>query len=345
MSNPYSITFGREPGQVIPRPLQKEEVISDFCSDDPPVQAYIITGVRGTGKTVLMTDICHDLTDKDWIVAELNPERDLLQGLAANLSSETSLALIFKKAKINLSFFGMGLEVSGEAPITDIEVALQKMLESLKRCGKRILVAIDEVTNSRTVREFTAAFQIFIRKNLPVFLLMTGLYENIYELQNERSLTFLYRAPKIELGPLNIGAIAVNYQKVFSLEKEYAAQMALATSGYSFAFQVLGYLTWESGGKYTDVIDRYRQYLEDFVYEKIWSELSLNDQRVLTGMAESDSNKIIDIRGKIGMTTNQFNPYRSRLIRKGIVDGSQRGVMKFVLPMFRDFVIEQNFML
>lgn len=345
MSNPYSITFGREPGQVIPRPLQKEEVISDFCSDDPPVQAYIITGVRGTGKTVLMTDICQDLTDKDWIVAELNPERDLLQELAANLSSETSLAQIFKKAKINLSFFGMGLEVSGEAPITDIEVALQKMLESLKRCGKRILVAIDEVTNSRTVREFTAAFQIFIRKNLPVFLLMTGLYENIYELQNERSLTFLYRAPKIELGPLNIGAIAANYQKIFSLEKEDAAQMALATSGYSFAFQVLGYLTWESGGKYTDVIDRYRQYLEDFVYEKIWSELSLNDQRVLTGMAESDSDKIIDIRGKLGMTTNQFNPYRSRLIRKGIVDGSQRGVMKFVLPMFRDFVIEQNFML
>lgn len=345
MSNPYSITFGREPGQVIPRPLQKEEVISDFCSDDPPVQAYIITGVRGTGKTVLMTDICQDLTDKDWIVAELNPERDLLQGLAANLSSETSLAQIFKKAKINLSFFGMGLEVSGEAPITDIEVALQKMLESLKRCGKRILVAIDEVTNSRTVREFTAAFQIFISKNLPVFLLMTGLYENIYELQNERSLTFLYRAPKIELGPLNIGAIAANYQKIFSLEKEDAAQMALATSGYSFAFQVLGYLTWESGGKYTDVIDRYRQYLEDFVYEKIWSELSLNDQRVLTGMAESDSDKIIDIRGKLGMTTNQFNPYRSRLIRKGIVDGSQRGVMKFVLPMFRDFVIEQNFML
>lgn len=345
MSNPYSITFGREPGQVIPRPLQKEEVISDFCSDDPPVQAYIITGVRGTGKTVLMTDICQDLTDKDWIVAELNPERDLLQGLAANLSSETSLAQIFKKAKINLSFFGMGLEVSSEAPITDIEVALQKMLESLKRCGKRILVAIDEVTNSRTVREFIAAFQIFIRKNLPVFLLMTGLYENIYELQNERSLTFLYRAPKIELGPLNIGAIAANYQKVFSLEKEDAAQMALATSGYSFAFQVLGYLTWESEGKYTDVIDRYRQYLEDFVYEKIWSELSLNDQRVLTGMAESDSDKIIDIRGKLGMTTNQFNPYRSRLIRKGIVDGSQRGVMKFVLPMFRDFVIEQNFML
>lgn len=344
MSNPYSITFGREPGQIIPRPLQKEEVISDFTDENPSVQAYIITGVRGTGKTVLMTDICQELSeDKDWIVAELNPERDLLQELAANLSSKTALAQIFRKAKINLSFFGMGMEVSGEAPITDIEVALQRMLESLKKRGKRVLVAIDEVTNSKTVREFTAAFQIFIRKDLPVFLLMTGLYENIYELQNEKSLTFLYRAPKIELGPLNIGAIASNYQKVFSLDKNEAIRMAQSTNGYSFAFQVLGYLTWENGGKYTDIIDRYKQYLEEFVYEKIWSELSMNDQKVLTAMAETDSNKIIDIRSRMKMTTNQFNPYRSRLIRKGIVDGSQRGVLKFVLPMFKEFVIEQNF--
>lgn len=31
---------------------------------------------------------------------------------------------------------------------------------------------------------------------------MTGLYENIYEIQNDPVLTFLLRAPKIILGPL-----------------------------------------------------------------------------------------------------------------------------------------------
>ncbi len=60
------------------------------------------------------------------------------------------------------------------------------------------------------------------------------------------------------------------------------------------------------------------------------------------GIAGSGDGKIIaGIRDELGMTTNQFNPYRIRLIRKGIVDGTQRGILRFVLPLFKDFVQEQ----
>lgn len=99
-----------------------------------------------------------------------------------------------------------------------------------------------------------SAFQIFIRHDLPVFLLMTGLYENIYELQNAKTLNFLYRAPKIALGPLNIGAIASNYATIFQKNREEAMQMAALTDGYSFAFQTLGYLTWNADGDYVSVM-------------------------------------------------------------------------------------------
>lgn len=343
MQNPYTISFGKEPDQMIPRPMQNDEIIENFTAENPSTQVYLITGVRGTGKTVMLTDIAHELSDDpDWIVVELNPERDMLTELAASLSSQTSLAQIFRNAKINLSFFGMGLEVTGTAPITDIEVALHQMITSLKKHDKRVLIEIDEVTSSQNVREFTAAFQIMIRKDLPVYLLMTGLYENIYELQNEKSLTFLYRAPRITLGPLNMSAIAGNYEKVFSIDREQALKMAAITNGYSFAFQTLGYLTWNAGGDYTKVIDTYKQYLEDYVYDKIWSELSPMDRTVVEGIASAETGRILDIRKKLNMTSNQFNPYRTRLIRKGIVDGAQRGILKFILPMFKEFVIEQS---
>lgn len=46
---------------------------------------------------------------------------------------------------------------------------------------------------------------------------MTGLYENIYDLQNEKSLTFLYRAPKIILEPLNYTAIKSHYMRIFDI--------------------------------------------------------------------------------------------------------------------------------
>ena len=205
MGNPFSLTFGKKPSETIERPFQTSEILDAFCSDPINLQIYMITGIRGSGKTVLLTELTNRLrTDDDWIVIDLNPASDLLQSLAAKLIKNSVCAEIFKKAKLNLSFSGLGIEFSPASPIADYEVAVSDMLEALSRRGKRVLVAIDEVTNSESMHVFASAFQILIRRNLPIFLLMTGLYENIEDLQNEKNLTFLYRAPKITLAPLNL---------------------------------------------------------------------------------------------------------------------------------------------
>ena len=130
------------------------------------------------------------------------------------------------------------------------------------------------------MKVFVSTFQILIRNDLHVFLLMTGLYDNIQNLQNEKNLTFLYRAPKIELQPLNIRSISENYKNVLNVDDKTASEMAKLTKGYSFAFQVLGYLAWENNGFNKKVLSSYKQYLEDYVYEKIWSELSMQDRTV-----------------------------------------------------------------
>ena len=196
------------------------------------------------------------------------------------------------------------------------------------------------MTNSESMKVFAGAFQIFVRQELPVFLLGTGLYENIEELQNEKSLTFLYRAPKIQLKPLNNGAIINKYKTIFNISQEQASQMAQLTKGYPFAFQVLGYLTWNNNGDYHAVLGEYAQYLSEFVYDKIWSELSPKDRAVARAIADVKSGKIKDIREQLGMETNEFNPYRKRLIKKGIVSGEMRGYVYFTLPLFDEYVIE-----
>lgn len=109
MGNPYSMVFGKEPEQLISRTAQYNTVLRDFTEDNPPYQTYLLTGVRGSGKTVMMTDIANHFRKlKDWVVVELNPDRDLLSGLVANLSSNQGFANIFKNANINLSFLGCG---------------------------------------------------------------------------------------------------------------------------------------------------------------------------------------------------------------------------------------------
>lgn len=125
---------------------------------------------------------------------------------------------------------------------------------------------------------------------------MTGLYENVDELQNEKNLTFLYRAPKIKPDPLNIGTIADNYRANLPVTEKDALDMAKLTKGYSYAFQVLGYLTWENGGNYKEVLVPFKQHLEEFVYEKIWSELSAIDKKLAYGIAASKTGKVLEIR-------------------------------------------------
>ena len=341
MNNPYTLVFGKEPAEHISRLAQTATVIRTFSADTPAHQVYMISGVRGSGKTVFMTEIQNTFKSEDnWIVVELNPEKDMLLSLAAKLSSENKLAKIFQTAKINLSFWGIGLEVGGVVPITDIETAVSKMLESLKKHKKKVLITVDEITGNDHVKEFVAAFQIMLRQDLPVFLLMTGLYENIYNLQNQKSLTFLYRAPKIELQPLSLSSIAQNYEKTLSVSGEDAQNMAKLTRGYSFAFQVLGYFTWEVKGKYQTILPDYREYLDQFVYDKIWSELSMKDKEILYGMTQVPSGKIEKIRQFLKMETNAFNPYRMRLIKKGIISGKTRGYIRFELPLFEEYIAE-----
>ena len=345
MKNPYTLMFGKEPLQAISRKAQANDVILSLTSEPFTPNLYMISGLRGSGKTVFMTEIGKEIKkSNDWIVIELNSSGELMNDLAAALASENYLAQLFKKAKINLSLFGIGLEVEGSVAIANIQTALTKMLETIKKHKKKVLVCIDEVTASKEMKTFAGAFQIFIRQDLPISMIMTGLHKNIDSLKNTDNLTFLYRAPRIELLPLNLSSIAENYRNVLGVSHEESLAMAKITRGYSFAFQVLGYYTWENAKKdYKDVLPQVRSYLEDSVYIKVWSELSFEDKRFLKSVVDSGSGKAEDIKALMKIDNGKYSVYRSRLIKSGILDGDKHGYVSVTLPMFEEFVKDNSF--
>jgi len=343
MQNPFTLTFGKSPLEPVERPVQMKEIIDTFTAEQINQQMFIITGVRGSGKTVMMTEISQKLRENDqWIVIELNPATDLLKGLLSKLNSNKVCAGIIKSAKIDLSFFGFGVAIEGMSPITDEETAIIAILEKMKKNGKRLLITIDEVTNNEFMQVFAGSFQIFVRQDLSVFLLATGLYENIDELQNEKNLTFLYRAPKIQLKPLNNRAIMNKYKTIFKIESEQAAKMAELTKGYPFAFQVLGYLCWKNETTWVSVLPEFSQYLEEYVYEKVWSELSKSDKELLIAMAKTADDKVEAIRKTMKKASNSFSVYRNRLIKKGVITSPEYGHLDFTLPRFKEFVLREG---
>ncbi len=42
----------------------------------------------------------------------------------------------------------------------------------------------------------------------------------------------------------------------------------------------------------------------------------------------------------LNFTQNEFNPYRKRLLKRGLISGDKWGEIRFTLPYFENYVIE-----
>lgn len=338
MNNPYTLTFGKKPQQYIARPDQTQIIIDTFSADFPVSQVYMITGIRGTGKTVMLTEIASYFnTQKEWIVLNLSTDTNIMDNIAARMSSQNFLSRYFPHIEINLPALNISLEK--RPTIEDADSILRKFLQIVKDKNKKILFVIDEVVKNEYVRAFISFFQIYLREEFPVYLLMAGLYENISDLQNEKTLTFLYRAPRTSLEPLNLPAMTANYREVLHLQPVRAVAMARLTKGYSFAFQVLGYLLWEHGRDLPQekLLSLFDADLAQYAYDKIWSGLSAMDKKVVAVISQGTTD-VKSIREELQISPQLLNVYRRRLIDQGIVDGSVRGTLTLALPRFEVYV-------
>ena len=195
-------------------------------------------------------------------------------------------------------------------------------------------MTIDEVSNTKSMREFASTYQIMIREELPFYLIMAGLYKNVHDLENEDNLTFLYRTPKLEMKPLNITLIRDRYGKIFDISADKAMEMAIITKGYAFAYQALGKYVWENEAHELsdEVLFYFDEALSHYVYEKIWSELSATDKKYMEYIITKEEIEVSEILKLASCKPNEFSQYRKRLAEKGLIDISHHGKIKFTLP-------------
>ncbi|MBE6013864.1 MAG: ATP-binding protein [Lachnospiraceae bacterium] len=338
--NPFTLSFGKLPREYITRYENSETIISTFTDDYPVSQAYLIEGVRGSGKTVLMTSITEELSTKgDWIIVNLNSTQNLLDDLAERLVYTCKKTPdIFSKG-FNVTIAGFGVGINGTERNHDSISIIEDILTELKKKHKRVLITIDEVMHDENMRHFASQFQIFIRSDYPLFLLMTGLFENIYAIQNDPALTFLLRTPKIRLEPLSLNQITKQYMTTLKVDLDEAKKLARITKGYAFAFQALGMLYYENKDtmELEEILLKLDDMLDDFVYKKIWESLSRQDKDILCAMS-CENTKVSDLCQKLDMTPSVFSKYRERLLRKGVIQSAGRGFVSLALPRFDVFI-------
>ena len=221
------------------------------------------------------------------------------------------------------------------------------MLRAVQKEKKKVLITIDEAGTNKSMQVFCLTFQRLIRENLPVYMILTGLYQNIHHIKNMEGCTFLQRAPFIILQSLDLSAITVCYKRVFGITKEEAVRLSRLTNGYAFAFQVLGKLYFDKADTTSieDIILEYESELIIYSYNKIWSELSGKDRLVVKGMVKCGAEGTNPVNRQVlmnetGFSSSMMNRYQSRLREKGILgvsSGVERGYY-LTLPRFGNFV-------
>lgn len=337
----FTLTFGKMPSNYIERGDVAEKIKDMLILDYPLSHSVVITGVRGSGKTVLLTKVAKMMSAmKDWIVIDVNPNREVLSQVAAGLYESRRIKAIYLKSSVSVSFKGFGITIEGKQRASNIETVVAKLLDIAVRKGLKVLISLDEAANNPHMRSFLHDYQALLRDDYPIFLLMTGLNENVFSLKNSKNLTFLYRCPKIELGALDLNLIKEEYKKAFDgIGDAEAGELASFTKGYAFAYQVVGIL-YAKYGALSKMIGEFDQYMSLFVYDKIWESLPENERKIILAFS-GESASTASICKKAGLGQKEFSVYRDRLIRRGLLDGSKRGYLSFVLPRFHLFAARQ----
>lgn len=352
MQNPFTTTFSKTPEYTYIATPETEEILDNFSYENPFESVYKITGVRGSGKTVILAKIEEELRnmnskDKKWLVFDLNPSRDMLVQTAAMLhkngfgKSETKSSGITVSATVLGSGGSFCYSSEKENNFFDIGVEVENMLQQVQKNGNKVLIGIDEVSKTPEMIMFASEYGRWLRANYPVYLVCTGLYENIREVSNVRNLTFFRRASTVKTEPLNMVRMSEMYKKQLSVDIQEAREMAKLTKGYAYAFQQLGvlYFKKKSEESLLDILPDFKAELFAYSYEKIWEEMTEADRFLASLLVEKDEWKREEVLRQMKDKAGNYSMYRDRLIKRGIL-ACRQAYISFALPYFADYIKE-----
>lgn len=353
MQNPFTTTFSKTPEYTYIATEKTEEILENFSYDIPSESVYKITGVRGSGKTVILAKVEEELKNDSnketgWLVFDINPTRDILGQIAAMLDKEGFGGESRKNKSVSISATvmgtGGGFGYSSETDRTffDIGVEVETMIQAAQAKKKKILIGIDEVSKTSEMVKFASEYGRWLRAGYPVYFVCTGLYENIQELSNVKNLTFFRRATTIKTEPLNMVRMSEMYKNKLQVDAPQAREMAKLTKGYAYAFQELGVLSFKKKPEETledDIVPALKTELFAYSYEKIWEEMTEMDRFLAKLLVDKEEYKREEVLRLMGEKAGNYSMYRDRLLKRGILE-SRQGYISLALPFFAEYIKE-----
>ncbi len=331
-----------------------DEIINNFCNEDSSKYVYKITGLRGSGKSVEYSKVIRTLKEKkDWLVYPLSASGAVVSTLISKLSTErfiNSRATTTSKSSTT-TVSGNSLIVSGNESISisksssdnehfySEEATLTKMIETANKKKYKVLIGIDDISKTPDTIKLLSIIGSMILEGAKLYLLVTGLSENIEDFSSEKNLSFFKRADSKEIKLLNKFDITYMYEKLLGVDSIEAKKIEALSMGYAYAYQVIGslYFCKKEDEVLEDLIPNFERIIFKDSYELIWQSLTPGEKEVVRCIYKSKTGKAEDIK-KIMKNPTTYPVFRNRLINKHIVDGDTRGYLSINLPRFDKYI-------
>lgn len=327
-NNPFSPGAGSPPPELVGRSsvLEAAKILFARVLHGRSEKSFIMTGLRGVGKTVLLNEIAQlaDQAHYHTIIIEAHENKSLTALLIPQLRnilfSLNRLALAGNKARRALAILksfvnsvkvkvgeielGIGVEPEvGTADSGDLETDLPHLFISIAEAALEretaIAIFIDEIQyfNTTEISALIMAMHKMQQKQLPLVLLGAGL-PNLPAIMGESKsyVERLFRFPII--GPLSETEVMSALQDPVKISNVRFTQEALHkiyhdTQGYPYFVQEWGYQCWNHAKKSPISIKTVleatilvTQHLDEDFFRVRFDRLTPSEKKYLRAMAE-----------------------------------------------------------
>jgi hypothetical protein len=344
----------------------RQDVLDAFdeaLDDGPgaPGRLALLTGARGVGKTVMLTELGELALRRGWVTISETATPDLASRLTQAVIDHRDRLDIAPSRHRTITGVSLPLNAGGftlsDRPAAEgsLRTELGHLLDVLEPHETGVLITVDEVhlTALEDMRVLSTTFQHLVREEREVALVLAGLPSSVSNLLSDHILTFLRRAEPHRLSDVPLTAvrealarpIAESGRKITDDALDLATE---ATGGYPFMIQLVGYHCWRKAidgliDTQTALlgVDAARKRLGTTVHATALADLSDVDRTFLLAMAQDDGpSQIRDIASRMHESADYVNVYRRRLIDAMMVAPSGRGRLQFAIPYLRDYLRE-----
>lgn len=277
--NPFAPGAGTRPPELAGRDdiLERAAIALDRIAQGRPARSFILYGLRGTGKTVLLGQIRQDAEARGLQAVRMEapegrslpallaaPLRAMLLKLdrmeSAKLGAKKALRALASFAKLKVSYHDIEVTIDAEpekgvADSGDLELDLTELLtavgEAARERNTAVILAIDEFqyVKESEMAALISALHAVAQAQLPIAMVAAGLPQLLGQMGRAKSYAerlFEY----VEVGALDPGAARNALVLPIEREEEEIEKAAVdaiveQTQGYPYFLQEWGKHAWD----------------------------------------------------------------------------------------------------